>query len=185
MRVLGCLGFYSLYIKNLHVDCKPFYDLTKTETKFEWTPEHEKLFQSIKDRFSEDTILAIPDTKHPFHVHVDASSIGVGSILVQEFPEGKRIVSFNSRIYTKEEQKMSTTARELCGVISALQTYEHYIIGSPFPVYVYTDHKPLMYLWGRRGKLSHRFFRYQLVISQFQNLKIVWTEESSFSRHSK
>ena len=71
---------------------------------------------------------------------------------------------------------MSTTARELCGVISALQTYEHYINGSPFPVYVYTDHKPLMYLWGRQGNLSHRFFRYQLVISQFQNLKIIWTE---------
>ena len=109
-----------MYIKNLHVDCKPFYDLTKTETKFEWTPEHEKLFQSIKDRISEDTILAIPDTKHLFHVHVDASSIGVGSIL---------------------EQKMSTTARELCGVISAFQTYEHYIIGSPFPVYDNTDQK--------------------------------------------
>ena len=176
MKVLGCLGFYSMYIKNLHVDCKPFYDLTRTETKFAWTAEHEKLFNDIKNRISEDTILAIPDTKYPFHVHVDASSIGVGSILVQEFPEGKRIVSFNSRIYTKEEQKMSTTARELCGVISALQTYEHYLIGSPHPVYVYTDHKPLMYLWGRRGKLSHRFFRYQLVISQFQNLKIIWTE---------
>ena len=160
----------------MHVDCKPFYDLTRTETKFVWTTEHEKLFNDIENRISEDTILAIPDTKYPFHVHVDASSIGVGSILVQEFPEGKRIVSFNSRIYTKEEQKMSTTARELCGVISALQTYEQYLIGSPHPVYVYTDHKPLMYLWGRRGKLSHRFFRYQLVISQFQNLKIIWTE---------
>ena len=176
LRVLGCLGFYSMYIKNLHVDCKPFYELAKTETKFEWTAEHENLFNEIKDRISEDTVLAIPDTRYPFHVHVDASSIGVGSILIQEFPEGKRIVSFNSRIYTKEEQKMSTTARELCGVISALQTYEPYIIGSPHPVYVYTDHKPLMYLWGRRGKLSHRFFRYQLVISQFQNLKIIWTE---------
>ena len=176
LRVLGCLGFYSMYIKNLHVDCKPFYDLTRTETKFVWTTEHEKLFNDIKYRISEDTISATPDTKHPFHVHVDASSIGVGSILVQEFPEGKRIVSFNSRIYTKEEQKMSTTARELCGVISALQTYEHYLIVSPHPVYVYTGHKPLLYLWRRRGKPSHRFFRYQLVISQFQNLKIIWTE---------
>ena len=176
MRVLGCLGFYSMYIKNLHVDSKPFYDLIKTETTFQWTDEHEKLFRETKDRISEDTVLAIPDTRYPFHVHVDASSIGVGSILVQEFPTGKRIVSFNSRVYTKDEQKMSTTARELCGVISALQTYEHYIIGSPHPVYLYTDHKPLLYLWGRRGKLSHRFFRYQLVISQFQNLKIIWTE---------
>ena len=87
MIVLGCLGFYSMYIKNLHVDYNPFYDPSRTETKFVWTTEHEKLFNDIKDRISEDTILAIPDTKHPFHVHVDASSIGVGSIPVQEFPK--------------------------------------------------------------------------------------------------
>ena len=70
---------------------------------------------------------------------------------------------------------MNTTATELFSVISALQTYEHYIIGSTHPVYLYTDHKPLLYLWGHR-KLSHQFFRYQLVISQLQNLKIIWTE---------
>ena len=71
---------------------------------------------------------------------------------------------------------MSTTHRELCGIVSALQTYEHYLLGSPHPIYVYCDHKPLYYLWGRRGKFSHRFFKYQVVITQFQNLKIVWTE---------
>ena len=27
MKVFGCLGFYSCYIKNLHVDSQPFYDL--------------------------------------------------------------------------------------------------------------------------------------------------------------
>ena len=25
MKILGCLGFYSCYIKNLHVDSQPFY----------------------------------------------------------------------------------------------------------------------------------------------------------------
>ena len=29
MKALGCLGFYSCYIKNLHVDSQPFYDLIK------------------------------------------------------------------------------------------------------------------------------------------------------------
>ena len=102
-----------MYIKNLHVDSKPVYDLIKTETTFQWTDEHENSFREIKDRISEDTVLAIPDTRYPYHVHVDASSIGVGSILVQEFPTGKRTVSFNSRVYTKDEQKMSTTERTL------------------------------------------------------------------------
>ena len=48
--------------------------------------------------------------------------------------------------FTEKEQKMSTTARELCGVVSALQSYKHYIIGSPHPVYSYKAHKTLLYL---------------------------------------
>ena len=39
MRVLGCLRFYSMYIKNLHKDSKQFYDLIKTETTFQWTDD--------------------------------------------------------------------------------------------------------------------------------------------------
>ena len=132
MKVIGCLGFYSCYIKNLYVDNQPFYDLIKDSTPFHWTHEHEKNFQSIKDRFSEDTILAVPSSDYPFHLHVDSSNVGTGCILIQQFPEGKRIISFNSRIFDKAGQKMSTFHRELCGIVSALQTNDHYIIGSPF-----------------------------------------------------
>ena len=107
--------------------------------------------------------------------------MGTGCILIQQFPEGKRIISFNSRIFDKAEQKMSTLHRELCGIVSALQTYEHYIIGSPFPIYLYCDHKPILYFWGRKGQLSHRFFRYQVIITKFQNLKIIWTPGSNLA----
>ena len=62
MKVLGCLGFYSCYIKNIRVHSRPFYDLIKDSTLLHWTHEHEKLFQPIKDRISEDTILAVPST---------------------------------------------------------------------------------------------------------------------------
>ena len=87
MRILGCLGFYSCYIKNLHVDSKPFYDLIRDSTSFHWTEEHE-IFQIMKDRISEDTILAIPSTEYLFHIH--SSNVGTGCILIQQFPEGKR-----------------------------------------------------------------------------------------------
>ena len=178
---LGALGFYSCYIKNLHVDSRPFYELTKKDTNFCWKQEHEDLFQEIKKRISEDTVLAVPSTKHPFHIHVDSSNVGTGCILIQQFPEGKRIISFNSRIFAKEEQKMSALLRELCGIVSALQTYEHYIIGSPFPIYLYCDHKPILYLWGRKGQVSPRFFRYQVIIFKFPNLKIIWTPGSNLA----
>ena len=76
---------------------------------------------------------------------------------------------------------MSTLHRELCGIVSALQTYEHYIIGSLFPMYLYCDHKPILYLWERKGQLSHRFFRYQGIITKFQNLKIIWIPGSNLA----
>ena len=146
MKVLGCLAFYNCYIKNLHVDIQPFYDLIKDSTPFQWTQEHAKLFHSIKNRISEDTILAVPCTDYPVHVHVDSSNVGTSCILIQQFPEIKRLTSFNSRISDKTEQKMSTLHRELCGIGSALQTYEHYIIGSRFPIYLYCDHKLIIFL---------------------------------------
>ena len=175
MKVLVCLGFHDCYIKNLHVDSKPFYDLIRDSTSFHWTEEHELFFQFVKERISEDTILAIPSTEYPFHIHVDSSNVGTGCILIQQFPAGKRIISFNFRVFDKAEQKMSTLHRELCGIVSALQSYEHYDIGSPFPILLYCDHKPILYLWGHKGQLSHRFFRYQFIITKFQNLKIIWT----------
>ena len=181
MKVLGCLGFYSCYIKNLHVDSQPFYDLIKDSTPFHWTEEHEKLFNSVKERIHKDTVLAVPSTDYPFHIHVDSSNVGTGCILIQQFPEGKRIISFNSRVFDEAEQKMSILHRELCGIVSALKTYEHYIIGSPFPIYLYCDHKPILYLWGRKGQLFHRFFRYQVIITKFQNLKILWTPGSNLA----
>ena len=181
MKVLGCLGFYSCYIKNLHVDRQPFYELIKDNTPFKRTEQHETLFNQIKERISEDTILAVPSTEYTFHIHVDSSNVGTGCILVQQFPEGKRIFSFNSRVFDKAEQKMSALHREFCGIVSALQTYEHYIFGSPFPIYLYCDHKPILYLWGRKGQFSQRFFKYQVIIPKFHNLKIIWTPGSNLA----
>ena len=82
VKVLGCLGFYSCYIRNLRVDSQPFFDLIKHSTPFHRTHEHEKLFQSIEDRISEDTILAKPGAEYLFQFHVDSSNVGTGCILI-------------------------------------------------------------------------------------------------------
>ena len=83
MKTLGSLGFYSCYVKNLNEDSQAFYDLIKDSTLFLLTHEHKSLFQSIKDKISEDTILAEPSTDYPFHIHEDSSNVGTGFILIQ------------------------------------------------------------------------------------------------------
>ena len=52
MKVLGCPGSYSCFIKNLHNDSQPFYDLIKDSTSFLSTEEHEKVLSSIRNEFT-------------------------------------------------------------------------------------------------------------------------------------
>ena len=59
-----------------------------------------------------------------------------------------------------------------------LWTLYHWIL---LPIYLYCNHKPILYLWGRKGQLSQRFFRYQVIITKFQKLKILWTPGSNLA----
>ena len=120
MHIFRSLGLYST--KTLHVVSKPFYELLRDDVPFKWTSELEKLLQNFKDRIREETFPGVPNPKYSFHIHVDSSSIGTGSILVRDFPSGKLIVSFKSQVFKKDEQKMSTSHRELCVIVCALQT---------------------------------------------------------------
>ena len=128
------MGFYSTYINNFHVDAKSLYELANSNEKFRWLPSHKEVFQKLKDKFYHDISNAIPNVNFPVHILADSSNVGTGCILIQDLPEGKRIVSAKLRVFDKAEQKMSTQHRELCGIISALQTYEFYFIASHFPL---------------------------------------------------
>ena len=128
------------------------------------------MFDQLKSKFAHDISVAIPNPKCPFHIHADSSNLGTGSISVQQFPEMKRSVSANSRVFDKAQQKMSPQQRKLCGIMSALQTYEFYIINSPYPIYLFCDYRPTVFL------VSPRTIKYQVVLNKFQNLKIIYNE---------
>ena len=135
----------------------------------------------MKDKFCHGISKAIPNVNYPFHIHADSSNVRTGCILIKGFPGGKRIVSAISKAFGKAEQKMSFQHRELCGIISTLQTCESYIIGSLLPLYLYCDHRPNLFLWSRIGELSHRFFKYQVVLAKFNDLKIIYTPGSNLA----
>ena len=83
MSFIGALNFSTKFIEKLHFNLKPFYDLLHENTPWNWTDEHEHLFQKLKMSFSSETELTIPNTKHPFFITVDSSLIGLGAVLFQ------------------------------------------------------------------------------------------------------
>ena len=182
MSVIGALNFYTKFVEKLHNNLKPFYDPLHENTPWKWTYEHESLFQKLKMSLTSETELTIPNTKHPFFITVDASLIGLGAVLFQLNEQNKtKVISYNSRILNPQEQKLSTLDRELLGIVHALQIYEFLIIGSPHPIHIFTDHKPLLHCFTKKGNLSPRFYRAQMQLTKFSKLKIIHTPGKNLS----
>ena len=92
-----------------------------------------------------------------------------------------KVISYNSRILNPQEQKLSTLDRELFGIVKELQIYEFLIIGSPHPIHIFTDHKPSLHCFTKKGNLSPRFYRAQMQLTKFSKLKIIHTPGKNLS----
>ena len=171
MQFLGSVNLYSKFIEKLHTNFKALYTLLQDDVKFQWTAQLEKIFQDGKNSMTADTELTIPNTKHPFFI-----TVGLGAVLFQMNEENKmKVISYNSRILNTQEQKLSTLDRELLAIFYALQIYEFLNIGSPHPIYIFTDLKPLLHCFAKKGNLSPRFYRSQMQLTKFSKLKIIHT----------
>ena len=182
MSFIGALNFYTKFIEKLHINLKPIYDLLHENTPWKWTEDHERLFQILKTSLTSNTELTTSNTKHPFFITVDASLIGLGAVFFQLNEQNQmKVISYNSRILHPQEQKLSTLERELLGNVLALQIYEFIIIGSPHPIHVFTDHKPLLHCFTKKGNLSPRFHRPQMQLTKISTLKIIHTPGKNIS----
>jgi hypothetical protein len=72
---------------------KPTTELLEKDGKFEWTPACKASFQELKKRLTTAPILVMPDMEKPFSIYCDASSQGLGCVLMQD----GHVVAYDSR----------------------------------------------------------------------------------------
>ena len=89
-------------------------------------------------------MLMVFDPEKPVEVWCDASDFACGAVLVQKDGSGWRPVEYISKRLSAAEMNYSVTEREFVGVLQALRTWRHYLVGRP--VTVRTDHASLRYL---------------------------------------
>jgi hypothetical protein len=63
---------------------KPITELLEKGKKFEWTPACEASFQELKKRLTTALILVMPDIEESFSIYCDASSQGLGCVLMHD-----------------------------------------------------------------------------------------------------
>ena len=67
--------------------------------------------------------------------------------------------------------------------IYILAEYELLILGSQHSTVLFTDHKPISFLFTQKSNPNHRVLRFQLILMKFQNLLIVWIAGKTIALH--
>ena len=155
---------------------RPFYNILRQQNNFEWTTEHQTRFE-IKKLLTEQISNIIPDPNQPFYAMCDASNFGIVAALLQSHSGTNKmnLISVNSRLFTQAELRLSTLMRECTAIIYTLAEYESLMFGSNHPTVLFTDHKPIIFLFTQKSNPNHRVYRFQLILMKFPNLHIVWT----------
>ena len=105
----------------------------------------------------------------------DASNFGIGAALLQSNSGTNKmnLISASFRLFTQAELRLSTLMRECTAIRYTLTEYEFLMLGSKHPTVLFTDHKPIIFLFTQKSNPNHRVHRFQLNLMKFPILHIV------------
>lgn len=165
-RFLGLVGYYRSFCKNFSTVVFPLTELLKEKVNFVWSSECQNAFENVKALLCCSPVLAAPCFDRPFILHVDASQVGAGAVLLQKDDQGVvRPVSFFSRKFNSYQRNYSVIEKETLSLILALQHFNVYVGGGGTTV-VFTDHNPLTFLHSLRCP-NQRLLRWSLFLQAY------------------
>lgn len=167
MRFLGMVGFYRCFCRNFSTVVSPLTDLLKSTAAFIWTDHCQRAFDGVKGLLTSAPVLMAPRLDEPFKIHVDASNVGAGAVLLQEDESGvEHPVCFFSRKFLSYQLNYSVIEKEALALIWALQHFEVYVGGRGVPLVVFSDHNPLTFLHSLQNP-NQRLMRWCLFLQPY------------------
>ena len=122
----------------------------------------------MKELSSRGAILAHYCAERDTIVLADASSYGLGAVVLQKPPDKQwRPVAFHSRALTETEQRYAQIEKEALAVTWSCERFSDYLVGKSFKIQ--TDHKPLIPLLGSKDldSLPPRIQRFRMRLMRF------------------
>ncbi|QRV88083.1 Retrotransposable element Tf2 protein [Ceratobasidium sp. AG-Ba] len=164
---LGFVNFYRRFIAEFSKIARPLHDLTKKETKFEWSQECQQAFEEIKKRVCKNPVLIHPDPDKPFILETDASGVAIGAILSQRGEDGYlHPIAYLSKSYNDAQRNYDTANKELLAIVESLKHWRIYLEGTIQPITVFTDHRNLE-RWKNAETFNRRHARWHMELASF------------------
>ena len=114
---------------------EPLRRLTQTVVEWYWEDIEDKAFREVKQLVTQAPILAYYHPDKKLVIQCDASSLGLGAVLMQE---GRPLAY--ARALTDPETRYATIEKEMLAIVFALDKWYQFVYGRH--VVIKIDHKP-------------------------------------------
>ena len=88
-KFLGLANYYQQFIKDFASIARPLHNMVRKNQKWEWTEKQIGVFRELKERFTKEPVLAVPDLDKKIRIEVDALDYTTGGILFMECKDGR------------------------------------------------------------------------------------------------
>lgn len=136
-RFLGTVNYLAKFLPHLSDKAEPLRNV-KEGTGFLFGQPEKDAWDEIIEMISEDTLLRYFDPRKPVVIECDASTKGLGAVMIQD---GKP-VCFASRTLSATETKYHPLELECLAVVFGCTKFDQYIYGKK-DLTVLSDHRPL------------------------------------------
>ena len=167
-RFLGMINQMNRFSPKIAELSQPLRELLSTKKAWTWGPPQQESFEKLKAEIATPQVLAHYNVTAETKICADASSHGLGAVLLQKQGRLWKPVAFASRSLSSTEQRYAQIEKEALALTWACEKFSEYIIGKE--IILETDHKPLIPLLGDKSldSLPPRVLRFRLRLMRFQ-----------------
>lgn len=172
---MGMVNQFNKFTSHLASKSKPLRDLLCKDSVWHWGDKQKEAFNELKKSLISAPILALYDPNKETKINADASSYGIGGVVLQKQENDEwKPVSYISRALTDTESRYSQIEKECLAFTWACERSSDYIIGKPFVGE--TDHKPLVPLLTTHtlDKVPPRIQRFRMRLMRFDLQKMIY-----------
>ena len=116
-QFLGMVNYLRRSLPNLSQVTQPLNELLQSDHAWIWDSAQQEAFVEVKDLITSTPVLAFYELGKPTLVSADASSFGMGSVIVQQHDSEWKPVAFCSCTLSEAERKYAWIKKECLAAV--------------------------------------------------------------------